>query len=211
VLFCHVTSKVEGLAGDDLFEQKGGGGYPTFLMLDAEGKVIGRHAGERSVAEFEKTVDKAAAYLAAKTKADGGDKAAGIDVAIAELEQGALTEEAARKNIAELGEPTEEQKKRLEAVATNAEVNRVAQAMGKDRVGAGKKFVEMKSAGRIPDGYKESDIFWGRILDYAESERDAQLFEEGLNELKKRFGNNPNAKKYFETKEEVLKRLKAGK
>ena len=144
-------------------------------------------------------------------KAAEGDKSAGIDVAITELEQGKLTEEAAKKKIGELGEPTPEQQARLDAIVLNAEVLRISQASGKDFIGAGKQFLEMKKAGRLPTGYKETDIFWNRILALAESEKNAQLFEEGLNELKKKFASNPNTKKYFEGKDEVLKKLKRGK
>lgn len=211
MLFCHITSHVEGEANGDLYDQKGGGGFPAFLVLDAEGKVLWRHSGERTVAAFEATIDKSVAYLEALKKAEGGDKSAGIDVAISELEQGALTEEAAKKKIAELGEPTPEQQARFEAIVLNAEVMRISESSGKDRVGAGKKFLEMKEAGRIPNGYKETDIFWNRILDYAESEKNAKLFEEGLNKLKEKFASNPNTKKFFELKDEALKKLKAGK
>ncbi|MBI2919603.1 MAG: hypothetical protein HYY18_00800 [Planctomycetes bacterium] len=202
---------MEGEPNGDLYDKVGGGGFPAFLVLDAEGKVLWRHAGERTVAAFETTIDKSAAYLGALKKAAEGDKSAGIDVAIAELEQGTLTEEAAKKKIAELGEPTPEQQARFDAVVVNAEVMRISQELGKDRVAAGREFLEMKEAGRIPDGYKETDIFWNRILDYAESEKNAKLFEEGLNKLKAKFASNPNTKKFFELKDETLKKLKSGK
>jgi hypothetical protein len=211
VLFCHITTNIENEPHDKLLEETGGGGFPTILVLDEEGAVIGRHAGERTVAEFDKRVVKATAYRDAKKKAAGGDKSAGIDVAIAELELGTQTADAAKKKIDELGPPTDEQKARFEAILLNAEVLQIQAASGKDKVAAGKKFVEMKKAGHIPDGYKESDVFWNRILDYAESEKDAKLFEEALGKLREKFASNPNTKKFFEGKDAILQKLKTGK
>lgn len=211
MLFCHVTTHIEGEPNDKLLEEVGGGGFPTILVLDADGKMIGRHAGERSVAEFDKLVTKAAAYLDARKKAAEGDKSAGIDVALADLELGTLTAEAAKKKVEALGPPTDAQKARLDGILLNAEVMDISKALGKDRVGAGKKFLELKNAGRIPDGYKETDIFWNRILDFAESEKDAKLFEEGLGKLKEKFASNPNTKKFFEGKDATLAKLKSGK
>ncbi len=211
MLFCHITSHIEGEPNDDLLAQTGGGGFPTILVLDEEGKVIGRHVGERSVAEFTKRVVKATAYRDAKKKAAEGDKPAGIDAAIAELGLGTLTADAAKKKVDELGPPTDAQKAALDAILLNAEVLEIMKAAGKDRIAAGKKYLEMKNAGKIPDGYKEYDIFWNRILDVAEGDKDAKLFEEALGKLKERYASNPNTKKFFEGKDEILKKLKTGK
>ncbi|MCE9582525.1 MAG: hypothetical protein K8T20_08540 [Planctomycetes bacterium] len=206
-----MTTHIENEPHDKLLEEKGGGGFPTILILDADGNMIGRHVGERTVAEFDKRVAKAVAYLAAKKKAADGDKSAGIDVAIADLELGTVTAEEAKKKIAALGPPTPEQQAQLDGVLVNAEVTAVMTAAGKDKIAAGKKFAEMKTAGRIPSGYKETDTFYSRILDYAESEKDAKLFEEALGKLKEKFASNPNTKKFFEGKDAILQKLKSGK
>lgn len=210
MLFFHLTTHIEGEPNEKLYEEKGGGGFPAFLMLDETGEVIAKHAGERSVAEFGKTIDKAANFIAIRKKAEGGDKAAGIDLAIAKLDLGMIKADDAKKQIAELGEPTKEQQARLDGALLNAEVTAIATAAGKDRASAGRKFNEMKTAGKIPTGTSEGMTFWSCILDWAEAEKDAAAFEEALGKLREKVGANAN-KKYFETKEAILKKLKEKK
>ncbi|MEK7468917.1 MAG: hypothetical protein AAB074_16200 [Planctomycetota bacterium] len=211
MLFCHVTSHIENEPNDKLFEQKGGGGYPTIMMLDEKGDMIGKHSGERSVAEFEKTVGKAVRYLDLRKKAESGDKAAGIDLAIAKLELGSLTADAAQKQIAELGTPTPEQQAQLDAVLLNQEVMAISKSAGQDRASAGKKFSEMKTAGKIPTGATEYLTFWDNITVYAEAQNDVTMFEEALAKVREKIGQNPSKKKYFETKEAALKKMKSKK
>ncbi|MCC6737527.1 MAG: hypothetical protein IT452_00660 [Planctomycetia bacterium] len=210
MLFFHLTTHIEGEKNEKLYEEKGGGGFPAFLVLDEKGDVIVKHAGERSVAEFGKTIDRAANFMAVRKKAEGGDKPAGIDLAIAKLDLGMIKAEEAKKAIAELGEPTKEQQARLDAALLNAEVTAIATAAGKDRASAGRQFNDMKAAGKIPTGTSERMTFWGCILDWAEAEGDAAAFEEALGKLREAVGANAN-KKYFETKEATLKKLKSKK
>ncbi|KAF0246354.1 MAG: hypothetical protein FD180_842 [Planctomycetota bacterium] len=211
MLFCHVTSHIEGDPNDDLFEKKGGGGYPTMLMLDETGDMIGKHSGERTVPEFEKTVAKAVLYLAVRKKAEAGDKSAGIDLAIAKVELGTLTADDAKKKIGELGTPTPEQQVRFDAVLLNQEVMAISKSAGQDRASAGKKFSEMKAAGKIPTGANEYLTFWDTITVYAEAQNDVPMFEEALAKVREKIGANPSKKKYFDTKEAALKKMKSKK
>jgi len=211
VLFCHVTSHIEGEPNDDLFEKKGGGGFPTIMMLDEKGEMIGKHSGERTVPEFEKTVAKAALFLQALKKSEAGDKSAGIDVAISRLELGTLTADDAKKKIAELGEPAPEQQARFDAVLLNQEVMAISKGAGQDRASAGKKFSEMKAAGKIPTGANEYLTFWDTITVYAEAQNDIPMFTEALGKVREKIGANPSKKKYFDGKEAILKKMKEKK
>lgn len=211
VLYCHITTHIEGEPHEKLFEEKGGGGFPTFLMLDDGGEVIARHVGDRTVPEFEKTAARAVFYLDVKKKSEAGDKSAGIDFAIARLELGTLTADEAKKTIAGLGTPSADQQAHLDAVLLNQEVMAISKEAGKDRAAAGKKFAEMKKAGKVPTGSTEYLTFWDAIIQNAEAQKDIPGFEEALARLKEKIGSNPSKQKYFQNKEEALKKLKAGK
>ncbi|MEC7583422.1 MAG: hypothetical protein VYE77_03830, partial [Planctomycetota bacterium] len=56
MLFCHVTTRVEGDKDQDLLSKMGGRGFPTLLWLDAEGEQLASQ-GDRTVAGFRKTGD----------------------------------------------------------------------------------------------------------------------------------------------------------
>lgn len=124
---------------------------------------------------------------------------------------GKLKADEARKAIAELGTPTAEQQAHLDAALLNQEVLGILSASGTDRAAAGKKFVEMKGAGRIPAGETEYLMLWDAILSYAEAQGDAKTFEEGLGKLREKLGQNPGKKKYLDAKDAVLKKLKEKK
>jgi len=181
------------------------------MMLDDAGEVVAKHAGERTIPEFEKTVARAVFYIDARKKAEAGDKSAGIDFAIAKLELGTLTADDAKKKIAELGAPTAEQQAHLDGILLNLEVTAIAKAAGTDRASAGRKFVEMKKAGRIPTGATEIIVFWDAILQNAAAQKDIAGFEEALGKLKEKLGSNPNKKPFFDKQEAELKKMKSGK
>ena len=46
------------------------------------------------------------------------------------------------------------------------------------------------------------------MMKAAEDAKDAVIFEKAMNALKKKFGDNPNAKRFFEANEKKLEELK---
>jgi hypothetical protein len=197
-----------------LLQEKGGRGFPYIVFMDAEGNIVAKHQGQRTVSAFVETGKKAKAFQDLKTKADKGDKAAKFDYLVAQIEMGHLDLAAANKRIEEIAKDiTADQKKKLDGLVVNLEVSDIGSKV-KDETGkteAAKKFLAMKKAGRVPTGEMEVQMFWIWIMDQAAADRDAATFEEGLNALKARFADNPNAKKFFEQREAQLQKLKEGK
>ena len=103
MLFCHITTQIQGEKHADLLEQKGGQGFPHIVFMDAEGNVLAEHQGDRSADGFSKTGQKAKEFIALKAKAEKGDKAAKIDFIIAQLSMGQLKASEAEAKIKELG------------------------------------------------------------------------------------------------------------
>ena len=66
VPFLHVTTRISGHENDDLLQRKGRSGFPTLLLLDANGKTIGEPKA-RTIAAFAEVV--AAARQRAHSKA----------------------------------------------------------------------------------------------------------------------------------------------
>ena len=99
----------------------------------------------------------------------------------------------------------------LEEKLVNMEVTEILGGVTGDKktqIEAGKKFAELEKVGRIPTEVNEMMAFWILMMDYAESRKDAKLFEKALEALKKKFGDNPRAKPFLQKKEGVLTELR---
>jgi hypothetical protein len=211
VLFCHITTQIEGEKHGDLLEKKGGQGFPHIVFMDADGNVLAEHQGERTADGFSKTGQKAKEFVTLKAKAEKGDKAAKIDFIIAQLSMGQLKPSEAEAKIKEAGTPTKEQSEKLEGEMVNASVLEALKTV-EDEDGAkavGKKFYEMEKAGKKgPTGDQAIQPYYILMMRAAEEAKDAAVFEKAMTTLKKKFGDNPNAKRFFEANEKKLEELK---
>lgn len=213
MLFCHITTNVATDKHQDLLEKKGGGGWPHIVFMDAAGNVLAEHEEARDAQGFARTGGKARNFLTMKAKAEKGDKAAEIDYALAQLELGQIKAGEARERL-KGRKLSKEQQAKLDALASAAEIQEILDPVTRDvetQMAAAKKFVERKKAGKpAPPDDRTFQTYWILMLNLAEKEKDAALFEECLKELKGKFGDNPQAQGFFKAKDEVLQTLKAG-
>lgn len=213
-MFLHITSQVKDDKDQKLLSEKGGRGFPYLVFLDADGNVVAKQPGnQRTVPAFVETGKKAQAFLDLRAKADRGDKAAQYEYLLAQCELGHLDLAAAKKRIAELKDLTKDQQAKLDGLLVDLEAAEIGKTITNDKktwVEAGKKYAEMKKSGRIPQ--KEENIlnFHVCIMEYAEGQKDATLFEESMNAVIKALGSRINAK-WKETQEQRLAKLKEGK
>ena len=68
----------------------------------------------------------------------------------------------------------------------------------------------MFKAGREPAAKGDIGPFYDLMLEYAEAEKDAALFEKALGKLRENFGDNPRMEKYWKTQEDRLAKIKGG-
>ena len=73
VLFCHITSRVNGDPHQDLLQQKGGQGFPHLVFMNAEGEVVAQPQG-RSAEAFAKAHAAYLNCLELAKKLEAGDK-----------------------------------------------------------------------------------------------------------------------------------------
>lgn len=211
VLFCHITTQIEGEKHGDLLQAKGGQGFPHIVFMDAEGKVLAEHQGERSADGFGKTGQKAKDYLTLKAKADKGDKAAAIDFVILQLSMGQLQKAEAERKLKEAGPLSKEQQARFEGELVNADVMETMKGVQSEEAAkaAGKKFYEAEKAGKPgPTGEQAMQPYYILMMRHASDAKDAVIFEKALTLLKAKFGTNPQAKRFFEANEKLLEELK---
>ena len=214
MLYCNITSHVPADKDQDLLEQKGGEGFPYLIFMDSKGNVLAKHEDQRDAEGFARTGKKATAFLELKAKADKGDKAAQIDVAIAQLELGHITSEEARKKLSGLGTISKAQQAKMDALLVAAEVRETLKSVTEEKgtqLAAGKKFLDMRKAGKAAPEGDEAQGFWILIMIYAEEQKDAGTFSDALKALKAKYAGNPQAAEFFREKEATLKKLQDGK
>jgi hypothetical protein len=211
VLFCHITTQIEGEKNGDLLEKKGGQGFPYIIYMDAQGAVLAEHQGDRSAEGFAKTGKAVKDYSAAKARVDKGEKGAGIELAIAELILGKATATDAEKKIQAAGTPTKEQQALIDTELLNAKILEEVRSIESDAAAdaVGKKYYEILKTGKpAPTGEQAMQPFYMLAMRAASTAKDAATFEKALEALKKKFGHVPNAKRFFEENEKKLEELK---
>jgi hypothetical protein len=211
VLFCHITTRIQGEKEANLLQQKGGQGVPHIVFLDAEGEVIAVHEGDRTAESFSETGLKARAFLTLKAKADKGDTSIKVEYFIARLDLGRIKGAEAEKELRELGTLTPEQQAKVDATLLEAVIQEeIEHLQDKDgQIAAGRKFNEMRKAGKIlPATSKGFGSYWDTIMAYAESEKDVTLFEEALRTLKEKYAHHPQAMDHLKDCEKRLDEIR---
>lgn len=212
VPFLHVTSRVEGEAHPDMLQEKGGRGFPYVVAMDSKGEVIGQIA-DRTVAGFRAMTKKAAEYvaLAAKEKRTAAEELRYV-VALHELNKVDVAE--ARKRVEALEGLDDAGKKERDQFLLVLDIRSAVegknpQAMGEEeKIALGKTFHEWWKAGREPTDQGAMQPFFIFMLDYAESAKDAELFEKALGKLREVFGPMPGAAGFFKRQDDRLAKLK---
>lgn len=214
VMFCHITTRIEGRKYDDLLSKKGGTGFPYLVALDANGDVIAQLEGGRTVEGFRAMMAEGAKFVALRGKEK---KTLDDEIFLLEhdISMGNADLAAAKARMAALKGLNEAQKKELDGALLGLEI-KAAMPTSRDpaeqkaqMVAAGKSFAAMWAAGREPTADASIQPFFIFMLDYAESEKDAALFEKALDKLRAKFGSNPQAAGFFKKQDARLEALKA--
>jgi hypothetical protein len=216
VLFCHLTTGIPGDPDAGLLESKGGtrDHLPYFVFMDDEGRVV-PHRGAPTVPGLAETGNKVSALMDLRRKANEGSKDAAIELVFAAAELGVLPPKEMGKQLEGKGPLTEAQQARLESLRSSLEIGaEVAGILASVRrndpnsaVEAGRRFAEMKRAGRSPS-QRDAHAFWSLILRYAESCGDVALYEETLGIVVEKFGQDPAASRVIADAERRLQRMK---
>lgn len=194
VLFCHITSLVEGEPYPDLLSEMGGRGFPTIKFLDAEGGILGEPAG-RSIESFEATLGTIDECAALEAKADRSEEEE-VRLFNAQLELGQLSFEEASARSKGLKGLSDEQRAELDSRLTAMEVEAIFSAIkSEDDVPAAvDKVVAMAKQGRGPTGQGRIPFqFWMMTAGWAKENSDVDLFEMAYEGIKKVVGDNPRA------------------
>jgi hypothetical protein len=198
VLFCHVTSGVEGDKDQDLLARLGGRAFPFFIGLDEAGRPIARFAYPQTLAGLTRFVaGDLKEYAELRAKAGKGDKPAMAALLMHRIEFGHLQPAELQKVLQSADYLTKAQRAVIERGLIRLEIREIlARIDGDDPdsvVRAAERMLVMKEAGRIPTG-REGHMFWQIILGHADKTEDPALFREVLDRIQQLPGDPPPRK-----------------
>jgi hypothetical protein len=176
-----------------------------------------KHEGSRTVKGFKESGKKALEQVKRinelRKQAEDGNTGAALEL---DLLTGSVKDfDKAWADLQEAKLP-EEKTKELGDKINNAAVQKVMKTIDpKDQKGtiikAARVFLKMEEDERIPTGEQEVQVFWIFIMEYADNETDASLYEKALKKLdpiREKYKGNANADKFFKDKEARLEELK---
>ena len=200
VLFCHITTRIEGHPNDDLLTKMGGNAFPTFMVLDADGNKLA-DGGDWSSwppppADFKKLVNKGR-ELQQKLKdltaaVAKGDAKAEPELLQLQIDLRQIGLDQAKKRLGALHDLDAAASERLQVSLVGLEFDAILASdkieSQEDAVRVGKRLAAMPVG---PTGDK-AEMFWGLIMQYAESEKDVAAFERGIAGMQALYGEHPN-------------------
>jgi hypothetical protein len=191
--------------------EKGGRGFPHLAILDANGDVVAK-PGSRDVPGFVAAVSDGKQFMALRNKEDPSvdDR---IELLGMEIKLGNYDFEKAKEAAGKIEGMTDAQKAKVDEAIFPLEVMSLLpkgrQPTPEERQAAGKAFAGMFRAGRDPTEPQIMQPFFIFMLDYAEAEKDVELFRSALGKLEAAFGDNPRAKGFFDTQKARLEKLES--
>ncbi|MCK6459101.1 MAG: hypothetical protein L6Q95_04320 [Planctomycetes bacterium] len=211
-------TRIEDREDDDLLYDLGGREHPSVFFLDAAGDVLARHdADDCSVKALEETGGKVARSLELRRKADAGDEAARIDLAIVRCDLGVielpdLESEIDGKTLS----PGQEQA--VGTLRADATVSDMQAVLAKNRDQAARdlvaeEFVALYRKGTHPGRAAGRRLYWAVLAGQAVARKDAAMLKDAVAGLKAVHGAEPPGKAAEEIAEleAKLRELEAAK
>ncbi len=210
VLFCHLTTHIDGNPHENLFREKGGSMYPYMAFLDAEGHVLAVQT-ERSVDGFRKTLDgDVAAFRALCEQAAAGDADARRALFAKRVELRHFDDfDAAHAELAALAGLDDATRAKLDQQLVDQEFNLIlgTARSAEDAPAAGARCLPMWQKHRIPSE-RFAPYFWFFLASDAVQQKDADRLAEAIGKLEAT--GSPRAETYLPALRQALAKLRAG-
>lgn len=178
VLFAWIDSRLPSMEAPGLMRAVGGKGYPALAFLDPDGTPLYLQKGleERSVPAFEETRALVAELLDARRAERENAPGACIERVLAELRLGrTLNPEVAKSRLAEAGEPTASQQKRIDAAIDDLQILYLIRRNKRRPARLGKALEDLLERGTRPDAPRVGRAFWSALRVHAERRGDVEL------------------------------------
>lgn len=214
--YINITTRIEGRKDEDLFQKKGGRGFPYIVFLDQGGDLIAKQPGNaRTVEGFQKTLDGDVKHFAdLQAKAKAGDPAAQVDLALLEGDLGRIPFEEIEQRIAGK-ELSEAQSAMLVDVELGLLMAELDKAKSEDEANASaKKVADSFGAGRIPNDAEKKQRFIQISLSYAVREENPDLAQKAFDALRPLYEaqhgkDNPQLQRWIQQVSDKIAEMRA--
>jgi hypothetical protein len=180
-------TRIEDRADDTLLYDLGGREHPTILFLDAQGEVLGRHdTADCSVPALEATGAKVRRSVELAAKAEAGDAAARIDLAILKCDLGLIELYELEGAIEEAGTAlTPEQERAVDVLRADTAVAEMVEVLKKHRdeaalAQAAEEFLPFYKRGAHPSKGANRHAYWSVLAEHASRAKDAAVLKDAL-------------------------------
>lgn len=194
VLFCHITSRVDGAANPHLHRAKGGRIFPYFAALDAQGKVLARRQAfvhnTTQLADLMAEAATTATELAQHTAtAATGDHGGLVGRFLLRERLGHLDRPAAKARadflLANLPPNRVVLRRKVRGIRANISVRELLPLKTAAEVAtAGQTFATMHGANRIPSDPDCRHYFFTYLIAHARSTSNATLMQAAVDQYK---------------------------
>jgi hypothetical protein len=209
---------IEDREDDELLYDLDAREHPSFFFLDAQGEVLARHdADDVTVKAFEETGARVKRSLELRKKADAGDAAAKIDLAIAR--GGLQVIELSDVESAIEGQTlSPEQERAVAVLRADATASDMIQVLKKNRDEAAMKmvaeeFLALYRKGAHPTRFMNRRLYWSVISGQAVEKKDAAMLKDAIGAIRAIAGAEPGPREaqMLTELEDRLKELEAAK
>ena len=212
-LYVKIVSRIEGDVNEDqLYKLVGRQAYPTVLYLDSDGELLGKLGSTRTIELMQRMADRGNQISEYKKQSKAGDRNALIEVTIARLEINTISFEEASKVLPDREDFSTKQKERWGFAELSNKIHLLTRGVGRDsesRMKAAKGMYTLYKEGRRPVADTDILNFWNYVMLHAESIRDVDAYELGIESVREKYGNRIGYwKKWFAKHEATLRKLK---
>lgn len=194
VLFCHVTSRVNGQANPKLHRNKGGRIFPYFAALDAGGKVLARRQAfvhdAGALGQMMSEATATATELAQETaSANAGDDGGKVRRFLLRERLGHLDQAAAKERVDQLLAQVPTHRTALRKKLTRVRANIIVRELlpletAGEVASAGATFATMFGAQEIPSDPQCRHYFFTYLISHARSTSNRQLMQSAIERYK---------------------------
>tara|TARA_R110002073_G_scaffold217277_1_gene377404 strand:+ start:187 stop:873 length:687 start_codon:yes stop_codon:yes gene_type:complete len=210
VLFCHISSRVDGDPHQDLKAKRDTGGFPGLVFLDASGELLMEHNDNRRVMSFDTYADSLIELDKHQVALKGGDLAAAMPLLIQKMELGMLSDAAAAEERAKLGKLSASDARRLDELQRDLKIvnlirtNDVRSAAG--RTATARKLLELTKSEGLPKAGMAQREYWPLIASHAIATSDKKLLKAAIKATKKAYGKSID-ERWVKEQERELKKM----
>ena len=205
MLLANFTARIEGHPSDALSKKYSIRGFPTLMLLDADGNKVATPAG-RSIDAFDSSLGNLRELDSLRERESNGEAGLAASILLAELRLGSVDLEQGTKSRESLVKPKKVRKSQwesdlaeIDALLFNLKLADLFQNTGRDeesQAALSEELYAMAKNGKFASGDMAAR-YWSVVMGAAKKNKDKKIFGQGYETLYEMYKDNPRATEYL--------------